>query len=191
TFYSSLFAAIGTTYGAGDGSTTFNLPDLRGRVSMGAGAGLGDGASGAAGTTPAGTVLSTRARGEWGGSENHLLTGAQSGTSVHGHTSPAHSHAIVGDYQDFANGYYVPSVRQPYNGAVATTTAGGTTAVAVTINNSAAANASAAHPNVQPFVVTNYMIKAAPQPSGQQLALAQNVVPTCQLFKSGHSIASP
>ena len=28
--YDKLFAAIGTTYGAGDGSTTFNLPDLRG-----------------------------------------------------------------------------------------------------------------------------------------------------------------
>jgi microcystin-dependent protein len=33
--YSDLFAAIGTTYGAGDGSTTFNLPDLRGRVAAG------------------------------------------------------------------------------------------------------------------------------------------------------------
>ena len=30
TTYANLFAAIGTTYGAGDGSTTFNLPDLRG-----------------------------------------------------------------------------------------------------------------------------------------------------------------
>ena len=30
TTYSSLFAAIGTIYGVGDGSTTFNLPDLRG-----------------------------------------------------------------------------------------------------------------------------------------------------------------
>lgn len=30
TTYAALFAAIGTTYGAGDGSTTFNLPDLRG-----------------------------------------------------------------------------------------------------------------------------------------------------------------
>ena len=29
TTYSALFTAIGTTYGAGDGSTTFNLPDLR------------------------------------------------------------------------------------------------------------------------------------------------------------------
>lgn len=33
--YSQLFAVIGTTYGAGDGSTTFNLPDLRGRVAVG------------------------------------------------------------------------------------------------------------------------------------------------------------
>ena len=36
TTYSELFAAIGTTYGAGDGSTTFNLPDLRGRWIVGA-----------------------------------------------------------------------------------------------------------------------------------------------------------
>ena len=32
--YASLFAAIGTTYGAGDGSTTFNVPDSRGRVGV-------------------------------------------------------------------------------------------------------------------------------------------------------------
>ena len=31
----SLYSAIGTTYGAGDGSTTFNVPDLRGRVAVG------------------------------------------------------------------------------------------------------------------------------------------------------------
>lgn len=35
TTYSSLFQAIGTTYGAGDGTTTFNLPDLRGRTLVG------------------------------------------------------------------------------------------------------------------------------------------------------------
>ena len=34
--YAALFAAIGTIYGAGDGSTTFNLPDLRGAVAAGA-----------------------------------------------------------------------------------------------------------------------------------------------------------
>jgi microcystin-dependent protein len=35
TTYSVLWGVIGTTYGAGDGSTTFNLPDLRGRVPVG------------------------------------------------------------------------------------------------------------------------------------------------------------
>ena len=35
TAYAALFAAIGTTYGAGDGSTTFNLPDLRGEFIRG------------------------------------------------------------------------------------------------------------------------------------------------------------
>jgi len=35
TLYASLFAAIGTTYGAGDSSTTFNLPDLRGEFIRG------------------------------------------------------------------------------------------------------------------------------------------------------------
>lgn len=41
TTYSALFAAIGTTHGAGNGSTTFNVPDLRGRAPMGAGSGPG------------------------------------------------------------------------------------------------------------------------------------------------------
>lgn len=39
TTYATLFAIIGTTFGVGDGSTTFNLPDLRGRVPLGNGAG--------------------------------------------------------------------------------------------------------------------------------------------------------
>lgn len=35
TTYAALFAAIGTSWGVGDGSTTFNLPDMRGRVAAG------------------------------------------------------------------------------------------------------------------------------------------------------------
>ena len=35
TTYASLFAVIGTIYGSGDGSTTFNVPDFRGRVPAG------------------------------------------------------------------------------------------------------------------------------------------------------------
>jgi len=41
TTYSNLFAVIGTTYGSGDGSTTFNLPDLRGEFIRGWDAGRG------------------------------------------------------------------------------------------------------------------------------------------------------
>jgi microcystin-dependent protein len=37
TTYSALFAVVGTAYGAGDGSTTFNLPDTRGRFVVGLG----------------------------------------------------------------------------------------------------------------------------------------------------------
>lgn len=35
TTFSALFTRIGTTYGVGDGSTTFNVPDLRGRFALG------------------------------------------------------------------------------------------------------------------------------------------------------------
>ncbi len=43
TDYGLLFGAIGTTWGAGDGSTTFNVPDLRGRVTVGTGNSTDDG----------------------------------------------------------------------------------------------------------------------------------------------------
>lgn len=59
TTYSSLFSIIGTTYGVGDNSTTFNLPDLRGRVPIGSGQGSG---------------LTNRTLGGTGGSETHTLT---------------------------------------------------------------------------------------------------------------------
>lgn len=39
TGYAALFAAIGTVYGAGDGSTTFALPDMRGRMPIGVNSG--------------------------------------------------------------------------------------------------------------------------------------------------------
>jgi microcystin-dependent protein len=44
--YSALFSVIGTTYGSGDGSTTFNIPDFRDRVGIGSGTTYGIGSSG-------------------------------------------------------------------------------------------------------------------------------------------------
>ena len=46
TEYSELFAAIGTIYGVGDGSTTFNVPNLATRVPVGTGSGYALGATG-------------------------------------------------------------------------------------------------------------------------------------------------
>lgn len=46
TTYASLFSAIGTTFGAGNGTTTFNIPDLRGKFPMGASGSHALGASG-------------------------------------------------------------------------------------------------------------------------------------------------
>lgn len=46
TTYATLFAAIGTTFGAGNGSTTFNVPDLRDRMLVGSGNLYGLGATG-------------------------------------------------------------------------------------------------------------------------------------------------
>jgi microcystin-dependent protein len=60
TSYSELFTVLGTTWGAGDGSTTFNLPDLRRRVTMGAGG---------TGSATIGNVV-----GNTGGEEDHVLT---------------------------------------------------------------------------------------------------------------------
>ena len=45
TTYAALFAVIGTTWGTGDGSTTFNVPDFRGRTSIGSGTGTGGNAT--------------------------------------------------------------------------------------------------------------------------------------------------
>jgi microcystin-dependent protein len=68
TTYAALFAAIGTTWGAGDGSSTFNVPDPRGRAVIGEGSGAG---------------LTARAIGATTGTETHTLTTAE---------MPAHTH---------------------------------------------------------------------------------------------------
>lgn len=58
TAYANLFAVIGTTFGTGDGSTTFNLPDLRGRIAAGKD-NMGGSAAGRLTVTLTGTRAST------------------------------------------------------------------------------------------------------------------------------------
>ena len=77
--YAGLFSAIGTAYGGGDGSTTFNVPDLRGRFPIGAGSVAG---------------LTSRSRGDTGGAETEALTTQQ--LPVHSHTGSAESNGSHG-----------------------------------------------------------------------------------------------
>jgi microcystin-dependent protein len=91
TAYPTIFSLLGTTYGAADG-THFNLPDLRGRVIVGAGMGLGNGASGTG--APAGSALTARALGAWFGAETHVLSAGE--MPSHLHTQAAHTHTDAG-----------------------------------------------------------------------------------------------
>ena len=80
-----LFAAIGTTYGAGDGSTTFNKPDLRGVVPRGLDDGRGLDTGRALGSYQADALL------------NHTHSGLTSTAGSHGHgvTDNGHSHSFT------------------------------------------------------------------------------------------------
>jgi len=74
TTYATLFAQIGTNYGVGDGSTTFNVPDMRGRVCAGKD-NMGGSAASRLTATYFGTSASTM--GAVGGSESHTMTLAE------------------------------------------------------------------------------------------------------------------
>lgn len=76
TQYPALFAAIGTTYGAGDGSTTFNLPDSRGYVDAGVGGAIGGGLGAKPWTS---TTASAGVSGTASGSLTVNVTGQQNG----------------------------------------------------------------------------------------------------------------
>ena len=81
TTYAALFTALGTSYGAGDGSTTFALPDLRGRIPGGKD---NMGGSAASRLTTAGSGVDGTTLGAAGGAQTHTLTNAQLPTSVIG-----------------------------------------------------------------------------------------------------------
>lgn len=69
--YSALFSIIGTTWGPGDGTTTFNIPDLRDRFALGAG---------------------TAALGTTGGANSITLTTSELPAHSHTITDPGHDH---------------------------------------------------------------------------------------------------
>jgi microcystin-dependent protein len=82
--YPDLFTALGSTgspWGLPDGAS-FNIPDLRGRMLVGSGVGVGGGASGT-GKISGGSALTSRALSGYGGEERHALITAE--LAVHNH----------------------------------------------------------------------------------------------------------
>jgi microcystin-dependent protein len=69
TTYAALFTAIGTTWGVGDGSTTFNVPNMARRTTVG---------SGGSGTGTLGNAV-----GNTGGAETHSLSSSENGNHAH------------------------------------------------------------------------------------------------------------
>lgn len=92
--YDRLFGKLSTTYGVGDGSTTYNLPDLRGRVGAGK-----DNMGGAAAnriTAAAKPGVDGTALGAVGGVEEYAILTAE--MPAHGHTAPSATSAGVGNF---------------------------------------------------------------------------------------------
>jgi microcystin-dependent protein len=136
--YSELFALIGTSYGVGDGSTTFNVPNLKGRVPVGRDAAQAEF-----------DVLA-----EAGGAKAHALSTVE---------MPSHTHVVRADgseagwgnqiYTDWNSGGGNTHAR----GGVLLT--GGTSAVGNPYY-AAATGSGGAHNNLQPYLTVNYIIKA-------------------------------
>ncbi|MEN6387166.1 MAG: tail fiber protein [Phycisphaerales bacterium] len=135
TTYAALFTAIGTTFGSGDSSTTFNLPDLRGRVV----AGLNTlGGSDANRLTVAGCGIEGDNLGAAGGTETHTLVTNE---------IPAHTHNFT------VGGNAAGGNRTAIQGAA---TIEGANPASAPIQN---AGGGLAHNNTQPTIVLNYIIK--------------------------------
>lgn len=100
--YAALFAKLGTVHGAGDGTTTFNIPDHRNRAAIGNDT-FGT-AAGAGGRLP----NSNHALGQYDGQEQITLLSSQCGVPAHTHSNPSHAHTASTDSQ--LTGGFVPNV---------------------------------------------------------------------------------
>ncbi len=131
TTYSNLFSIIGITYGSGDGSTTFNLPDLRTRVPVG--------------YNSSGTF---NLLGKTGGSETHTLTVDE---------LPSHNHTYRDDYNS-ANNINFPSGTEIGDNEYSVSgpsTKNYLLGITGTMDNT---GNNAPHNNLQPYIVLNYII---------------------------------
>src|SRR6056300_842326 len=138
TTYSNLFSVIGTSYGAGDGSTTFNLPNLMDRFPVGAGNNYNIGAT--------------------GGSKDAIVVSHTHTASV---TDPGHDHVIGSD--STSGGYDVGGWSGPYMVATGarccswtSATQDATTGISVTNSTEGSSGTNA---NLPPYTGIAFIIK--------------------------------
>ncbi|BAO20617.1 putative tail collar domain-containing protein [Pseudomonas phage PPpW-3] len=159
TTYAGLFAVIGITYGAGDGSTTFNLPDLRGRVPAGVD-NMGGTAAGRL-TTAAGGV-NAAVLGAVGGASTHTLTAAQMPGHTHAGTTAAggaHKHNIPAKNSDGSGTNDTTTLMYGTTKTESTFTYMATAAAHTHTFTTDSAGGGAAHPVVQPTMALNHIIR--------------------------------
>jgi microcystin-dependent protein len=132
--YAALFGVIGITYGAGDGATTFNLPDFRGRTSFGVDmnySGQSQATNGRITTTTADLLTN----GGVGGEETHQLTVPEMPSHNHSYTKPILDTTNVG-----------PVTGSQYD--------------AITTTNTGNAGGDQPHNNMPPFMLITKIIYA-------------------------------
>lgn len=149
TTYADLFSLIGTQYGAGNGSTTFEVPDLRGRTVAGC-----DNMGGTAAGRLTGTSMSPNgnARGAVGGAQTHTLTVAQ--MPLHGHAWQ-HDHGVQSSYTNALTGG-IPTGTDSSTGTHSAWTGAPSETEGRQIGGT---GGSDPHNNVQPTMTLNYIIK--------------------------------
>ena len=188
TTYSELFSAISTTYGVGDGSTTFGLPDLRGKMAIGVSGSYTLGASGGSATTTLSTsnLPSFTYSGTTVADGNHdhggTLTTTTNGSHTHTINDSGHNHTY-NLARDDNNGSNIPGQYPPgdsfdndyrYSNPTSTNTtgitinAGGSHSHDVTIGSSGNhthgfsvnySGTNSAFSTISPYFALNYIIK--------------------------------
>jgi microcystin-dependent protein len=161
TTYATLFTMFSTTYGAGDGSTTFNIPDVRGRVTAGKD---NMGGSAAGFLTTAGGGVDGATLGAVGGVQNVSLAANQIPSLTSVNASQAISVGAGGANIPKSNGgWFDVSINSgvTYNGVYApsgityTTSLTGTNSISVAYTNSS----QVATKTVQPTIVCNRILR--------------------------------